>query len=116
MNRKPSTGRKAAAALGASLAMASGAMPAAPIAQGPNTVKQSQARTERTALPAQSQARAAYGIQMLGGGSDGAGFYGGFARNPWDAPRYNQRKARKAFRQAGSRSRQAARSKGRKVR
>jgi len=99
--KKPSTGRKLVAALGTALTLTGGpALPTAPVVQGPNTVKQSQARSERTALPAQSQARAAYGIAMLGGGSSPS-FYGGFARHPWDAPRYNQRKARKLARRMG---------------
>lgn len=115
MSKKQSTTTKAIAALGMAMTLGSGTTTAAPVvAQGPNTVQQSSARSERTALPAQSQARAAYGVQMLDP-TGGAGFYGGISRNPWDAPRYNQRKGRKAIRQAGSRSRQVARSRGRKA-
>lgn len=65
----------------------------APVAdQSAPTVRTSQPRSERAAQPVQTQARAAFGISMLGRG----GHYSyGHATSPWDAPIYNQRKARR---------------------
>lgn len=57
------------------------------------SVSQTQQKSERAALPVQTQARAAYGMAMLGG-RGGMPVYGGFSA-PWLAPRYNQRKARR---------------------
>jgi allophanate hydrolase subunit 1 len=63
------------------------------LAAGISGVSQTQQKSERAALPVQTQARAAFGISMLGG-MGGMPVYGG-ASAPWFAPRYNQRKARR---------------------
>ena len=66
---------------------------ALPNAQGA-TVRTAPANENRAALPVQTQARAQYGIQMLGGGFDPRMFTSAYSA-PWLAPRYNQRKARR---------------------
>ena len=66
---------------------------ALPNAQG-SQVRTALAKENRAALPVQTQARAQYGIQMLGGGFDPRMFTDAYSA-PWLAPRYNQRKARR---------------------
>ena len=94
MNKKPKiTGMGALSLLASAIG---GVMPATATQAQPTeqtrTVQQSQQRSERAALPVQQSARAAYGIQMLGGWDPGL-----FASSsgPQFAPRYNQRKARR---------------------
>ena len=96
MNKKTKiTPAKVAAILAAGVA---GALPATattalPGAQG-STVRTAPAKQDRSALPVQTQARAQYGIRMLGGGFDPRLFANAYSA-PWMAPRYNQRKARR---------------------
>ena len=63
-------------------------------AAGNQAVRTAPAKQDRAALPVQQSARAAYGIQMLGGGWD-PGIFTNWHSAPWLAPRYNQRKARR---------------------
>lgn len=58
------------------------------------TVRTASAKQDRAALPVQTQARAQYGIRMMGGGFDPQLFANAYSA-PWLAPRYNQRKARR---------------------
>ena len=72
-----------------------GVMPATATVATPTeqtrSVSQTQQKSERAALPVQMQARAAYGMAMLGGWNPHQFTSGG----PQFAPRYNQRKARR---------------------
>lgn len=95
MSKKSMTPRSALALLAAGIA---GVMPgtagqASPAASGSQQARQATPRSEKAALPVQQSARAAYGIQMLGGWDPG--IFRNYAGGPWNAPRYNQRKARR---------------------
>lgn len=97
------TGAKALALMAAAI---SGVMPATatqatPTNQG-RSVSQAQSKQDRAALPAQTQARAAYGISMMGGGYD-PGMFRVSSGGPEFAPRYNQRKARRDARRVNRR-------------
>ena len=74
-----------------------GAMPATATQATPTeptrSVSQTQQKSERAALPVQTQARAAAGMAIMYGGDPSRYWLRG--ANPWDAPRYNQRKARR---------------------
>lgn len=61
-----------------------------------------QAKQDRAALPIQTQARATYGISMMGGGYD-PGMLRVSSGGPEFAPRYNQRKARRNARRVNRR-------------
>ena len=95
MKKTKITMSKVAAMLAAGVA---GVLPATATTALPNahgaTVRTAPAKENRAALPVQTQVRAQYGIQMLGGGFDPRMFTGAYSA-PWLAPRYNQRKARR---------------------
>ena len=95
MNKTKITMSKVAGILAAAAASAIPvtAFTALPNAQG-SQVRTAPAKENRAALPVQTQARAQYGIQMLGGGFDPRMFTNAYSA-PWLAPRYNQRKARR---------------------
>lgn len=82
-------------ALSLAAAAIGGVMPATATQASPTeqtrAVSQTQQKSERAALPVQTQARAAYGMAMLGGWNPRQFASGG----PQFAPRYNQRKARR---------------------
>ena len=93
--RKPKiTGMGALSLMAAAIG---GVMPATATQATPTeqtrAVSQTKQKSERAALPVQTQARAAYGIQMLGGWDPGV--FRNYAGGPQFAPRYNQRKARR---------------------
>lgn len=94
MNKKPKiTGRSALSLMAAAIGgiMPATATQATPVDQT-RAVSQTQQKAERAALPVQQSARAAYGIQMLGGWNPRLLMASG---GPQFAPRYNQRKARR---------------------
>lgn len=66
---------------------------ATPTEQGAAQARQSTAKSERAALPGAQSARAAVGQQAMSGGYDPRLWMRPGA--PWEAPRYNQRKARR---------------------
>ena len=97
------TGSKAFALMAAAICgvMPAPATQATPTNQG-RSVSQTQAKQDRVALPIQTQARAAYGISMMGGGYD-PGMFRVSSGGPEFAPRYNQRKARRNARRVNRR-------------
>ena len=95
MSKKSVSPRAALSLLAAGIAgvLPGTATQAIPTESGTPVARQSTAKTERAALPVSQSARAAVGMQALSGGYNPRLWLSGGA--PWEAPRYDQRKARR---------------------